>query len=143
MVLLETSETAAYLKDSPGSFLQLVMVFRVKRQLHCLTTAVVVRDGLVQLDPQDGLQSKASWERPVRGTSCRPVLTSFTCIRGASALTIMFKLKTVVIHRPPQQVDGPPQKPLEPGTKNKRLHSGCLCNLIMVPTVPEDHRQRS
>lgn len=54
-----------YLEDSPGSFLQLVVVFGVKRQRHCLTTAVVVRDGLLQVDPQDGLQSHASWEGPV------------------------------------------------------------------------------
>lgn len=107
-----------HLKDPPGSFLQLLMVLRVKGQLHCLATAVVVGDGRVQLHPQDGLRPHASWERPV--------LTRFTCIREhqnrrALVPTIVLQLETAVIHGPPQQVDGPPQKTLEPRTKIKRL----------------------
>lgn len=50
VVLLETSQTDRYHEDSPSSLLQLSVVFRVKAQLHCLTSAVVVHDGIVQLD---------------------------------------------------------------------------------------------
>lgn len=59
------------------------------------------------------------------GTSCRPVSTSFTCFvkhqnRCALILTILFKLKTVVIHLLPQQVDWPPQKTLKPEQKIRK-----------------------
>lgn len=116
VVLLETSETATHLKDSPGSFLQLVMVFRVKRQLHCFTCAVVVHDGLVQLDPQDGLRANASWGGPVLTSTIWSREHQNQC---ALIPTIMFKLKTVVIHRLLQQVDGPPQKTLGARAKDK------------------------
>lgn len=55
--------TSWYHEDSPSSLLQSPMMLGVKAQLHRLTCAAVLCDGIVQLDTQDCFCPGTFWGR--------------------------------------------------------------------------------
>ena len=64
--------TSWYHEDSPSSLLQSPMMLGVKAQLHRLTCAAVLCDGIVQLDTQDCFCPGTFWgrERTHKHTQC-------------------------------------------------------------------------
>ena len=64
-----------YLESPPSSLLQFSVVYRVKAQLHRLTSAIVVHDGIFQPDGEDRVCSDLSWEK-TEMLSCHETLKS-------------------------------------------------------------------